>query len=150
MCQNSHSLNLKAINYQIIHVRSNHWALLQIIKDEANQPNIYDDVDVKTIFVISQLIRFEGKSIPLRIMNVSKQVGITDCGLYAIANLTALILGNVEPTSVVFDQRELRSHYLECLENQNVMDFPVLKHRRIQNFRVDIDLLSLVIVVMMV
>ena len=138
VCQNSHPLNLKAINYQIIHVRSNHWALLQIIKDEANQPNVsiidsaYDDVDVKTNFVISQLIRFEGKSIPLRIMNVSKQVGITDCGLYAIANLTALVLGNVEPTNVVFDQRELRSHYLECLENQKVMDFPVLKHRRIQ------------------
>ena len=33
---------------------------------------------------------------------------------------------------MVFDQRELRSHYLECLENQKVMDFPVLKHRRIQ------------------
>ena len=138
VCQNSHPLNLKAINYQIIHVRSNHWALLQIIKDEANQPNVsiidsaYDDVDVKTNFVISQLIRFEGKSIPLRIMNVSKQAGITDCGLYAIANLTALVLGNVEPTNVVFYQRELRSHYLECLENQKVMDFPVLKHRRIQ------------------
>ena len=131
VCQNSHPLNLKAINYQIIHVRSNHWALLQIIKDQANQPNVsiydsaYDDVDVKTNFVISQLI-------PLRIMNVSKQVGITDCGLYAIANLTALALGNVEPTNVVFDQREFRSHYLECLENQKVMDFPVLKHRRIQ------------------
>ena len=103
--------------------------MLQIIKDEANQPNVsiydsaYDDVDVKTNFVISQLIRFEGKSIPLRIMNVSKQVGITDCGLYAIANLTALVLGNVEPTNVVFDQRKLRSHYLECLENQKVMDF---------------------------
>ena len=74
-------------------MRSNHWALLQIIKDEANQPNVskydsaYDDVGVKTNFVISQLIRFEGKYIPLRIMKVSKQVGITDCGLYAIANL---------------------------------------------------------------
>ena len=145
MCQNSHPLNLKAINYQIIHVRSNHWALLQIIKDEID--SAYDDIDVKTNFVISQLIRFEGKSIPLRIMNVSKQVGITDCGLYAIANLTALVLGKVEPTNVVFDQRELRSHYLECLENQKVMDFPVLKHRRysnkVQNFRVDIDLLFL-------
>ena len=69
---------------------------------------------MKTYFVISKLIRFEGESIPLRIMNALKQAGITDCGLYAIANLTALVLGNVEPINVVFDQRELRSHYLEC------------------------------------
>ena len=137
VCQHSHSLNFKEINYQIIHVRGNHWILLEITKDEANQPNVciydstYDNVDLKTHFVISQLVHFEGKSIPLKIMNISKQTGITDCGLYAIANLTALTLGNVDPTSVVFDQNEFRSHYLECLEKQNVKDFPVLKHRRI-------------------
>ena len=118
-------------------MRGNHWILLEITTDEANQPNVciydstYDNVDLKTNFVISQLVHFEGKSIPLKIMNISKQTGITDCGLYAIANLTALTLGNVDPTSVVFDQNELRSHYLDCLEKQNVKDFPVLKHRRI-------------------
>ena len=46
--------------------------------------------------------------------------------------MTALVLGNVEPTNVVFDQTELRSHYLECLVNKKVMDFPVLNHRHIQ------------------
>ena len=61
VCQNSHPLNLKAIHYQIILVRSNHWALLQIIEDEANQPNVsiydsaYDDVDVKQILSFHNL-----------------------------------------------------------------------------------------------
>ena len=40
-------------------------------------------------------------------MNVGKQVGGVDCGLYAIAFITHLALGK-DPTSIVFSQADLR------------------------------------------
>jgi len=64
-------------------------------------------------------------------MNIPKKTGSTNCGLYTIANLTALTLGNFDPTSVVFNQNELRSHYLECLEKNMSKIFLFLKHHHI-------------------
>ena len=45
-------------------------------------------------------------------MNVAKQKGSTDCGLYAIALLFSLAFGN-DPTEYIFDQDALRLHLLK-------------------------------------
>ena len=62
-------------------------------------------------------------------MNVNKQVGSTDCGLYAIASVACLLL-NEDPTTVVFNQKELRLNFIKILETKVVSLFPVLKTRQ--------------------
>ena len=41
-------------------------------------------------------------------MNMAKQSGSADCGLYTLANLTSLLL-KTDPTTVIFDKDELLS-----------------------------------------
>ena len=49
-------------------------------------------------------------------MNVSKQVGATDCALFAMATVISLALGD-DPVAVVYDQQQLWSHFLgKCFE----------------------------------
>ena len=64
-------------------------------------------------------------------MDVSAQTGSTECGLYAIAYMTALAHGQ-DPAMIVFDQISLRRHLGECFENGYLEPFPLIKNRRIK------------------
>ena len=48
-------------------------------------------------------------------MNVAAQSGSTECGLYAIAIMTALAYGQ-DPALFIFDQNNLRTHLGECFK----------------------------------
>ena len=59
--------------------------------------------------------------------NVQKQNGPKDCGLFAVAFATILATeGNFETMLIRFDRDELRSHLCACLENQNIISFPIV------------------------
>ena len=62
-------------------------------------------------------------------MNVAKQSGSVDRGLYTLANLTSFLL-KTDPTIVIFDKDELRPHLVEMLECGKMSMFPVKLHRR--------------------
>jgi len=51
------------------------------------------------------------------------QKGISDCGLFAIANATALAHG-INPTSVTWDQSKMRKHLAQCFLNNRLEVFP--------------------------
>ena len=53
------------------------------------------------------------------------QSGTSYCGLSSTAFGTALVLGR-QPGEFMFDQREMRSHLIHCLE---LTKFPITKHR---------------------
>ena len=117
---------------QIIHIRGSHWAAIQMVKD--NEVLLYDSaystVTMDTVDVISKLIHCMESIITIHVMNVSKQVGATDCALFAMATVTSLALGD-DPVAAVYAQQQLRSHFLECLITGHLKAFPVLKHRRV-------------------
>ena len=52
-----------------------------------------------------------------------KQVGGTDCGLFAIANAMEVLTGN-DVGHVVFDQTMMRKHLATCFENGKIHPFP--------------------------
>ena len=54
-------------------------------------------------------------------MDASVQTGITECGLYTIAYMTAMAHGQ-DPTMIVFDQYSLRRHLGECFEDAFSID----------------------------
>ena len=65
----------------------------------------------------------------MRVANVTKQSGSSDCGLYAIAYITHLAFG-LDPSLFVFRQESLRGHFIWCLENKMLNTFPILRERR--------------------
>ena len=65
-------------------------------------------------------------------MKITKQVGSNDCGLYAIAVAT-LLAHDVDPTTVIFEQNEMRSHLAECFMRQRMKLFPTKKKTRVTN-----------------
>jgi Ulp1 family protease len=56
-------------------------------------------------------------------VNVQKQSGIKDCGLFAIAMSTALLF-NIDVTAVYFHQLEMRQHLHACFKTGLMSPFP--------------------------
>ena len=61
--------------------------------------------------------------IEVTIKRCQKQIGAHDCGLFAIANATALANG-VDPATLKFQQAKMRKHLKLCLENKKLTMFP--------------------------
>ena len=68
-------------------------------------------------------------SFTVNIMDVGKQVGAADCGLYAIATLTCLA-HDKDPCSIVFKKEELRPHLQQILETGQLKEFPSSQRRK--------------------
>ena len=57
--------------------------------------SMYDDVTTDTVNQICSIVRSKHSKIKIEIMDVCKQKGTNDCGVYAIANATALCAGEL-------------------------------------------------------
>ena len=64
--------------------------------------------------------------ITVQCLNVQQQLGGTDCGLFALTFITALCHGD-DPTSLYFDQENMRSHLIARFESGEATPFPVIK-----------------------
>ena len=61
---------------------------------------------------------------------MQQQEGTVDCGLFAIANAIEVCQGN-NPEHVKFDQEKMRSHLLECLNNEQLTVFPKISGKEV-------------------
>ena len=112
-------------NYlQILHCRSCHWITVSTIGCQPNEVNVYDslytNVDDGTKRQVEKVFR---SSVKFNLPSVQKQVGMTDCGLFAIAFATSLAFGSA---SVSFKQDSLRLHLQKCFEEKCIHPFPSL------------------------
>ena len=66
------------------------------------------------------------KEIKLKMINVQKQLGGCDCGLFAIAIATTLAVGN-QPEQCFFDQAAMRRHLyaLNALPSRKCLCFHI-------------------------
>ena len=84
-----------------------HWAVLEI---KSNTIFLYDSAytmisgDGKQ--VIAHLVNTKENQLTVHVMNISKQSGATDCGLYAVAIMSTLALGK-DPCMIVFKKEDL-------------------------------------------
>ena len=80
------------------------------------------------ILCIIQLIgiplEFFGPKVEVVINNDVKQIGVEDCGLFAIANCLCLAEDRSSPRK--FDQAKMRQHLVDCIENLNLTMFPCI------------------------
>ena len=84
--------------------------------------SIFDVVDDHTALLISNLFGYLAKP---KAVKIPKQLGINDCGLYAIANVAALCFEK-NPATLYFNQSLMRFHLVQCLEQKRITDFPLI------------------------
>ena len=74
--------------------------------------------------IIADIMQSMEEKLKIKILNVQLQHGGADCGLFALANITAILQG-VSCTSVYFGQKLMRSHLTKCLQLKDPRPFPV-------------------------
>ena len=111
-------------NYiQIWHYCQCHWIIVSSIGCKAGEVNVYDslysDLDEVTK---RRLMRVFGLSkITVHFSNVREQIGMVDCGLFAIAFATNLAFSH---DVFEFQQEKLRPPFKVCFEQKYMSTFP--------------------------
>jgi hypothetical protein len=109
---------------QVLHTRGNHWIVASTIGCSVDEVNVFDSlyssIDAATLNLLKQLF---GVHIKVKMMKCPQQSGSRDCGLFAIANCTALAYGS-HPSIATFNQGAMRQHLLNCFESFYFTPFP--------------------------
>ena len=112
---------------QVIHT-ANHWVLASNIGGAINEVTVYDSlnkaVDKSTHDLLKRLL----KKVKIKVFLIQPQlqVGIHDCGVFALAFCTSLALGK-DLSDIKFDQARMRNHLEHCFENKCLSSFPKLE-----------------------
>ncbi len=135
--QTKYPLKSRTNVIQILHIDTDHWAVMTM-KDEADIDHVkyydsaYSNISLETQNTMTQLLPPEFFKLHVSIMATAKQSGSTDCGLYAIAILTALAY-SMDPSNLIFHQEDMRTHLVNCLKTKRMIPFPTMKTRRLKN-----------------
>ena len=106
---------------QIINLNNLHWVCVANIGCLNNTIDVYDSLPANSVGSkslqeqVAAIIHTEETLFELRFINVQRQSGSCDCALFAIANSTALCLGE-DPHQIRYDQKQMRQHLKECFE----------------------------------
>ena len=77
---------------------------------------------------VASLLHSDAPKIHLHLMDSQIQAGGSDCGLFAIANATTVVVKK-DPGKFFYDQKKMRRHLFECLEKRKITLFPVKRER---------------------
>lgn len=113
---------------QVYFCRGNHWFTASTIgccvKEVKVYDSLYNDIDLDSKAKIQKT--FCDSDIKITSIPVQKQIGVKDCGLFALAFATFLAFGKTPPHLISlhqFEQSSLRKHYLYCMECKEVSEF---------------------------
>ena len=109
---------------QIVHCKdADHWIVASTVGCEKEEVYVYDSaymsLDESTTKLIANLFHCTN----IRVMDSQKQKGAVDCGLFAIANITALAM-RIDIAKCHFDQASMRKHLADCLLTGKMTMFP--------------------------
>ena len=109
---------------QILHNGAHHWLLLSSLDGTVT---IYDSLNTRPTDLLhrqmTQLFSPDDALPAYKQHNCHKQVGGTDCGIFAIAYALDLLNGN-EPHKIRYDQNKMREHLINCFEQGKMTTFP--------------------------
>ena len=107
-----------------------HWLTVSNINCLQDEVCVYDspfdDLPHVEELVVTSLVQANSNKLKVNFPKVAMQVNGNDCGLYAIANATALAFGR-DPSTQVYIPRLMREHLIKCLENRHLESFSVTK-----------------------
>ena len=93
---------------------------------------MYDDISSDTVNQICSIVCTQKKSVTIEIMDVQKQHGCTDCGLFALAFGTSLCIGEL-PSEKQYSQKDLRAHSYSTFdsESSSLQPFPSSNRKKV-------------------
>ena len=113
---------------QIVHCRGNHWIVTSTILSPPGvimvYDSLYDSIDSETAQIILHL--FANNHLKLEMVNIHKQVGSNDCGLFSIAN-TIQLAKKSDASKIKYIQRAMRPHLIKCFSQGRINSFPLQK-----------------------
>ncbi len=117
---------------QVIHVKNPcaHWITISNkghLND--NVVDVYDSLHIapskETLRYISNFVKSRKSKIVVNVLNVTKQPNGTDCGVFAIAFATSLVLGTANPSSIKYvTGSAMRDHLANCFAKKEMCEFP--------------------------
>ena len=117
---------------QILNVANSQWVTISTIRCEAGTVNVYDSgekhISYRNKDQVTSLLFTERSTIKIKFMNVQIQYGSSDCGLFAVAFATSLC--GIDPTTCIYRQPNMRRHFLACIDNGEMKEFPTARIRR--------------------
>uniref|UniRef100_A0A1X7UBE0 PHD-type domain-containing protein n=2 Tax=Amphimedon queenslandica TaxID=400682 RepID=A0A1X7UBE0_AMPQE len=120
---------------QILFVNQNHWVVVSTLQCEPGTLNIYDSaynlLRLDTKLQISSFYKAETCEIKYNFQDIKRQSNCHDCGVFSIANATALVLGK-NPALYNWDVKRMRQHLINCFEKGQLTFFPYTTLRRIK------------------
>jgi hypothetical protein len=123
-----------------------HWVTVSNINCLVGQVDVYCSLlscpSLQCLQAISTFVRVPVPELEIRVVNVARQRDYKSCGLYAIANAHALLMGK-DPRNFVYSHKAMREHLAQCFENKFMEPVPIECFRtvrksfvKIQNFPV--------------
>ena len=79
---------------------------------------------------VCSFVRPMEPTVSFDIANIMPQTNQYDCGLFAIANATALLHGH-SPAKCVWDMDKMREHLIQAFKKKKLDQFPIIKERRV-------------------
>ena len=127
---------------QIMNISQSHWICASNILTPPGVVEVYDSMPSYSAHSsaltrqVATVLQTPQAEFELRHVDVQRQVGGSDCGLFAVAFATALCSG-IDPFTCSFKQTEMRSHLLTCFESHQLSTFPAPdRPRRLAHCRV--------------
>lgn len=122
---------------QIVHDSvKEHWLCITNKHCLAGNLRIYCSLHMtpsaQCLATVAKLFRMQSPSLTVDIMNVVRQRGAVDCGLFAIA-YAEILARDQHPCNVNLDQIQMRRHLMHCLEANRITPFPVTKFRTLRH-----------------
>ena len=121
---------------QILNVNDNHWITMSNIGCPKDTAVIYDSLhhdissyDDQLLRQMAYMLMPRSRHMTLFTADMEKQVGTSDCGLFAIAAATSLCLGLL-PQNCKWKQEKMREHLIRCFEGGVLEEFPKLSKTR--------------------
>ncbi len=114
---------------QVVNIARNHWVCVSNTLSPPGVVEVYDSMpsySIKSSSLQKQvavIIKAPTRSFELKHVDVQRQVGSSDCALFAMAFATTLCMGG-DPHIASYVQGAMRPHLIRCFENRTILPFP--------------------------
>ncbi len=108
---------------QILYSQPNHWVCVTNIACDSGEVKVLDSSTPSPKAIIPQITELVKTGKSLLYLDVAYQPDGDSCGLYALANATALCAGK-DPTTILYNHGKMRSHLHECFSKKRISPFP--------------------------
>ena len=116
---------------QVVNV-GRHWACISTIGCQTGTIKVFDSLYRKPNSILLdhafRMVVCPQDTVTFLNEKVQRQLGSSDCGLFALAFATDLCHG-LDPSTQSYNQKDIRQHYVHCLESRRMTPFPKTNKR---------------------